>query len=336
MKKFLSILSLLVLLLSSCVTAQRTPNYIIVDSAGNGDFKSIQNAINSITDTIKTTTIFIKKGTYSEKLFIEKPNIILTGAGRDKTIITASISRDEWRCSHADDWGVATINVRANDITLKELTIINSFGFDYTEKNVNCPSDSVNKEKTLRKDGHQMALRVMNATRLKALACNFRSFGGDTVSPWNIIDGMWYFRDCVMEGGVDFFCPRGWSWAENCVFISHNGPASIWHDGSGNEDSKSVLKHCSFRGYKGFYLGRYHRDAQFYLVDCSFSENMKDTAIYRVPTSNIIQWGHRVYYYNCHREGGNDFNWYRNNLPAGLKESDITLNWLFHNKWKPD
>ena len=33
--------------------------------------------------------------------------------------------------------------------------------------------------------------------------------GGDTVSPWEINNGMWYFKDCVMEGGFDFYCPRG-------------------------------------------------------------------------------------------------------------------------------
>jgi pectinesterase len=93
---------------------------------------------------------------------------------------------------------------------------------------------------------------------------------------------------------------------------------------------------CRFKGYDGFMLGRYHREAQFYLVNCSFAKNMKDTAIYRVPTSNVIQWGHRVYYYNCHREGGNDFSWYGNNLPGGLKESDITIKWVFGNRWSPD
>jgi pectinesterase len=70
-----------------------------------------------------------------------------------------------------------------------------------------------------------MALRAMNCTRLKAVNCHFRSLAGDTVSPWETENGMWYFKDCVMEGGVDFYCPRGWAWAENCEFITHGGPA---------------------------------------------------------------------------------------------------------------
>jgi pectinesterase len=174
----------------------------------------------------------------------------------------------------------------------------------------------------------------MKATRLKAIHCHFRAYAGDTVSPWNTENGMFYFKDCLMEGGVDFYCPRGWAWAEDCRFFANTGPASIWHDGSGNPDEKSVLKNCRFDGYNGFKLGRYHRDAQFYLINCQFSGNMADSDIYLVPTTNIIQWDRRVYYYNCHRDGG-DYIWYTNNLPGEIKGTDITVKWLFKNKWNP-
>jgi pectinesterase len=60
---------------------------------------------------------------------------------------------------------------------------------------------------------------------------------------------------------------------------------------------------------------------------------MRDSAIYRVPTSNNIKWGHRVYYSNCQREGGSDFKWFANNLPKGLKPGDITTAWLFGDRW---
>jgi pectinesterase len=153
------------------------------------------------------------------------------------------------------------------------------------------------------------------------------------VSPWNVKDGMFYFKDCVMEGGVDFYCPRGWAWAENCRFISHNGPAAIWHDGSANPDSKTVLMNCSFEGYDGFNLGRYHRDAQFYLVNCSFAKNMADKDIYLVPTANQIKWGRRIYYFNCHRDGG-DYAWHANNINASTAQQ-VSVQWLFGDRWKP-
>jgi pectinesterase len=323
------------LLLVQLLPAQQR---ITVDAKGSGDYKTIQGAINSLPDSAAAPRIiFIRKGVYREKLYIEKANIILKGEDRKQTIITASIARDEWRCGHTDDWGVATMNVSANDITLENLTVTNSFGFDFKEERIiHCASDTVNKQKKLVKNGHQMALRTLNATRLKAVNCHFRAFGGDTVSPWEVNNGMWYFKDCIMEGGVDFYCPRGWAWAENCEFIAHGGTAAIWHDGSSHEDSKTVLKNCRFSGYDNFLLGRYHRDAQFYLINCVFAKNMRDSAIYRVPTVNTIRWGHRIYYYNCRRDGGNDYSWYANNLPAALKEKDISVNWVFHGKWQPE
>jgi pectinesterase len=334
---FLS-LTLLVWNEAFCMEGSPFQHKIIVDQNGHGDFKSIQGAINSLPDSaLSPRIIFIRNGVYAEKLYIEKANIMLEGEDREKTIIVASISRDEWRCGHTDDWGVATLNIGANDISLKNLTVTNNYGFDFVDKTIWCASDTaVVKEKKLRKDGHQMAVRTMNnATKFKAVNCRFRSFGGDTMSPWEVNNGMWYFKDCIMEGGVDFYCPRGWAWAENCSFIAHNGTAAIWHDGSAQESSKTVLVNCRFSGYDGFMLGRYHRDAQFFLLNCVFAKNMKDAAIYQVPTANKILWGKRIFYNNCRREGGNDFSWYKNNLPDSISEKDITVHWVFGKRWNP-
>lgn len=324
--------------MQDCVVAQ--PRRIVVDVQGKGQFKSIQEAINSLPDSSATPrVIHILPGTYTEKIFITKHNIILEGEDRERTIITQDIARDEWRCDHADDWGVATMNINGNDITLKNLTIANDYGFHVkTPKTITCASDtSASKQKIIRNDGHQMALRTITANRVKAINCRFRAFAGDTVSPWNVEAGMFYFKDCEMEGGVDFYCPRGWAWAENCHFYANTGPASIWHDGSRVEDSKTVLKNCSFDGYAGFKLGRYHRDAQFYLIDCHFSKNMSDNDIYLVATANNILWGRRVYYFNCHREGG-DYAWHADNLSSAKGSpaaKDITTSWVFGNRWNP-
>lgn len=312
---------------------------IVVSSDSKGDFNSIQAALNSLPDSAaQPTTIYIRKGVYKEKIYIEKHNVIFLGEDRDGTIITQSIARDEWRCRHNDDWGVATVNVDGNDITFRNLTIVNNYGFEGTGNViVDCPSDTITHQKKISRSGHQMALRTMRATRLKAINCHFKAFGGDTVSPWNVDAGLFYFKDCIMEGGVDFYCPRGWAYAENCEFISHTGVAAIWHDGSAHEDSKTVLKKCSFKGFDNFKLGRYHRDAQFYLIDCTFAANMANEAIYRVPTTNTILWGNRVYYFNCHKKGG-DYAWHADNLLSASgspKASDINAAWVFKGRWNP-
>jgi len=312
---------------------------IIVDKNGGGNFTTIQAALNSLAnDAASPRTIFIKNGIYNEKVFIEKNNIIFEGEDKNKTIITQSIARDIWRCDHADDWGVATLNLKGNDLTFKNLTIQNNYGFENENTIVSCNADtSALHQKKVNKDGHQMALRSFGTTRLRVINCNLIAFGGDTVSPWNLEDGMFYFKDCVIEGGVDFYCPRGWAWAENCQFVAHTGPASIWHDGSKFADAKTVLLNCDFKGYDGFLLGRYHRDAQFYLLNCHFANNMADKPIYRVPTNNVIQWGERIYYNNCHRDGG-DYPWFANNLQLAKGSPtahEIEVHWLFGDRWNP-
>jgi pectinesterase len=310
---------------------------ITVSQDGSGMHRTIQGALNSIPDHTKEGfTIKIAKGIYHEKLYIEKANITLEGSNKAETVISASIARDAWRCHFQDDWGVATVNVAASDITLKSLTIENRYGFENkATATIDCPTDATG-QKVIGSGGHQMALRTMNgATKLSAFDCHFKAFGGDTVSPWEVNHGMWYFKDCQMEGAVDLYCPRGWAWAENCHFTVHGGTAAIWHDGSKHPDSKTILVNCRFSGFDGFMLGRYHRDAQFYLIDCVFDANMRDSAIYRVPTTNIIQWGHRVYYAGCKRLAEPQYTWYRDNLPTGLAKKDITVEWLFNKKWNP-
>jgi pectinesterase len=313
---------------------------IIVSLKGKADFNSIQGAINSLSDSsVSPRIIFIKKGTYNEKIYLEKHNVILEGEDREKTIIRQSISRDEWRCLHNEDWGVATMNVDANDITLKNITVLNNYGFENKkDKIIFCPTDTTAaQQKTIRPNSHQMALRTMNTTRLKAINCRFRAYAGDTVSPWNVQSGMFYFKDCIMEGGVDFYCPRGWAYAEGCTFITHSGDAAIWHDGSKAENSKTVLVNCSFEGIDNFKLGRYHRDAQFYLINCRFAANMADKDIYLVPTANTIQWGRRIYYFNCHKKNG-DYAWFSDNLSSAsgnVKANEINAAWVFGNRWNP-
>jgi pectinesterase len=311
-----------------------------VSQKGNGQFTSIQAAIDKIpSNNNDFLTIVIEAGIYNEKLLIkQKNNFQLVGAGIDKTIITQSIARDAWRCDHNDDWGVATVNVdSAFSIGFKNLTIQNIYGFEHKETlKIPCALDTA-QFKLVQATGHQMAFRSFYATQLKFENCHFKAYGGDTMSPWNTTNGMFYLKDCVLEGGVDFYCPRGWAYAENCIFISNTGPAAIWHDGSLHEDAKSVLVNCTFKGFDGFNLGRYHRDAQFYLINCHFAANMSAEDIYQVKTTNTLSWPRRVYYYGC--DGGNaSNNFFKNNLQEAKgnpKAAEVNAKWVFGNRWDP-
>ena len=324
-----------------CFSNRMYANTIIwkVNPNGKAKFTSIQEAINAIPkDEHAFINIQIAAGIYNEKIFIKKSNFSLEGAGINETFITQSIARDAWRCEHADDWGVATVNVDScEQINFSHLTIQNMYGFEHTSPvTIPCVADS-SHYKLIKQDGHQMAFRSFYATKLKFTDCHFKAFGGDTMSPWNTVNGMFYFKDCVVEGGVDFYCPRGWAYAENCKFYAHTGPASIWHDGTNHEDAKSVLVRCEFKGYDRFKLGRFHRDAQFYLIDCEFSTNMSNETIYQVPTNNTLSWPGRVYYYNCKKQGANE-NLFPNNLQASkenINQQNINVQWVFQDRWNP-
>ena len=341
--------TLLALLLLPGLPAARAQSAPVATVAadGSGQFRTIQAAVNSLPNAAaKPRTVFIKNGVYNEKVFIDgKANIVLKGQSEKGVVLTFPQARDAWRCdpvAGADDWGVAVVNLRNSpDITLEKLTVINSYGFLNKGKAnvvIDCPAEP-GKPKTVSPTGHQMALRTMpGATRLIFRNCTFRALGGDTVSPWDTEAGLYYFKDCTMEGAVDFYCPRGWAYAENCQFECHNLSAAIWHDGSGNKDSKTVLKNCRFSGDDGFKLGRFHREAQFYLLNCQFAKNMADADIYWAESGpGAKQWGRRVYYYNAHREGG-DYAWMKNNLATAdgaPTASQITPAWTFGGRWNP-
>jgi PelA/Pel-15E family pectate lyase len=318
---------------------------VTVASDGSAQFRTIQAALNSLSaEAARPRTVYVKNGTYREKVSLDgKSKIILKGQSEKGVILTLALAREAWRCDPAannDDWGVATLNLRnAPDITLENLTVVNSYGFDAAgDATIACPTEP-GGTKTISKTSHQMALRTFPGTvRLVARHCTFRALGGDTVSPWDTEAGQYYFKDCTMEGGVDFYCPRGWAYAENCRFECHSTSAAIWHDGSGNKDAKTVLKNCTFVGDAGFKLGRFHREAQFYLLNCRFAKTMADSDIYYAQSGPGARlWGRRVYYANCHRTGG-DYAWHRDNLSsaAGVpKAQDITPEWTFDGRWNP-
>src|ERR1700723_3653486 len=62
---------------------------IIVAPDGTGDFKTVQEAIDSIPpDNAAVKIVFIKPGTYHEKIHIKQPYVHLMGEDAEKTILT--------------------------------------------------------------------------------------------------------------------------------------------------------------------------------------------------------------------------------------------------------
>ncbi len=316
---------------------------IIVDAFGKGNHKTINDAINSLPDSSgQDRVIFIKNGVYNERIYTAKHHIVLQGESKEKTIITGSIASIIWGCEHPGDRYSAIMNLDGNDITLRDLTIENTYGFNAPDSIfvdcMNRETKQLEKRKVIR-TAHQFALLTIKATRLKVINCILRNWGNDTVSPWTGETGMYYFKDCTMIGGTDFYCPRGWAYAENCTFITNvSSAAAIWHDGSKNKEMKSVFVNCSFKSDKPFILGRYHHESNMYLINCYFDKNLRDLPIFKAATAKPMFWDSHAYYFNCKTEA-EKFDWLKDNLetaPGSPSVKTITAQWTFDGKWDPD
>jgi pectinesterase len=310
-----------VLLLVLGITLTNAQKYadIVVDAEGNGDYKTLTEAIDALSMyPYQRTVIFIKNGIYEERIKIEQNYITLRGESRDSTIIRYNLPRDEWNKNK--DWiGPGVINLEGDDIILDNLTIEN------TQPEIG---------------PHAFAIYGLNPNRTIIINCNVISKGGDTVSLWNYKEGMYYHANCFFQGAVDFVCPRGWCFIRGSQFYEVKETAALWHAGNYSPDQKFVLRDCSFDGVKNFEIGRHHYQAQFFLMNCTFSENMKDRPLYKVydknPDRNNPNYaGNRVYYYNCKKDGSS-FDWYKDNITEEIAPARITPEWTFDGKWNPE
>jgi hypothetical protein len=306
------------------IAGRRERADLVVAEDGSAGFRTVQAALDALPeDSPGYRIILVRNGTYREKIFLTKSRVALVGEDRERTRIVYSELRSEWRQTHPDDWGAAVVNVAddVTDLVLANLTIRNDYGS--------------------RGGGHdhQFAVRSgRGTTRISVLHADVLADGGDTISLWNPASGMYYHASSRFEGWVDFFCPRGWSYATDCDFQSHSTTASIWHDGSLNEDAKLVIRGSRFDGDPDFALGRNTRDGQFYLLDCTFSAAMADRPIYLAREPESFRWGLRAYFWNCRRTGG-DFPWFANNLQLAKgapRAADIDARSTFAGKWDPE
>ena len=110
----------------SIANAYDNPDTLVVARDGTGQFRNVSEAIEvcrAFMDYHKV--IYIKKGTYKEKLIIPQwlQNIELCGEDRDQTIITWD---DHANINGMGTFRTYTVRVDANDITFKNITIENN------------------------------------------------------------------------------------------------------------------------------------------------------------------------------------------------------------------
>ena len=124
MRKVLGLLLLLSVV--SAAWAQERQDTIVVSRDGTGNFRTLQEAIESARAFMDyTVTIYVRNGVYKEKVIVPSwvENIDIIGEDRDKTIITYD---DHANINKMGTFRTYTVKVEGSDITFKNLTIENN------------------------------------------------------------------------------------------------------------------------------------------------------------------------------------------------------------------
>lgn len=327
---------------------------LVVAKDGSGQFTSVQAALNTIrADNRERKVILIRNGFYDEAVRVDAPYVTLRGESRLGVRLQANRPAEESR----DDVGKGVLNIAstAHDFVLENMTVHNTV----TKAGPHAFAVLGHADRTIIQDADLISLGAdtLSLWRIgKTAAENGRS-EGPGATPLTADGGRYYHTGLRVIGSVDFVCPRGWCFMADSeiVQVYPRAEAAIWHDGKGDPDKKFVMKGCRFDGPPNYFLARHHRDAQFYFIDCSFSERTRDKPPYTVsypldggpPTPADIQrnkvvaadtlWGDRNYFQGSHRDGG-DYAWMADNLssaPGKPSAARIDAAWTFKGTWDP-
>ncbi|HOX82896.1 MAG TPA: pectinesterase family protein [Chryseolinea sp.] len=230
-----------------------------VAADGSGNFQTVQEAFNAVPDFRKAVTkILVKNGIYKEKLILagSKTNVMLIGEDVKKTIITY------------DDFA-SKKNRFGEEMGTTGSTSFYVFGDGFTAENITFENSSGPV-------GQAVAVRI-DGDMVKFVNCRFLGFQ-DTLYPHGEKSRQ-YYKDCYIEGTVDFIF--GWSTAvfDNCtIFCKNDG--YITAASTLQETSYGfVFLNCKITGDAAentFYLGRPWRPfAKTVFLNCYLDKQIK-------------------------------------------------------------
>lgn len=251
MRKVLGLLLLLVAV--SGTWAQERQDTIVVSRDGTGNFRTLQEAIESARAFMDyTVTIYVRNGVYKEKVIVPSwvENIDIIGEDRDKTIITYD---DHANINKMGTFRTYTVKVEGSDITFKNLTIENNAA----------------------QLGQAVALHT-EGDRLKFINC--RILGNqDTIYTGAKFTRL-YFKDCYIDGTTDFIFGPSTALFEDCII--HSKRNSYVTAASTPKEAKYgyVFKHCKLTAEPGVdkvYLARPWRPYAYTLfIECELGKHI--------------------------------------------------------------
>lgn len=181
------------LFISLNLSSQTAPNTIVVDRAGTGHFRNVQQALDSVRafNPAGTVTIFIKKGFYKEKLILPTHvcNVRIIGEDRDKTILNYD---DHANVNKMGTFKTFTFKISGNDIVVENLTIENS-------------AAELGQAVALFVEGDRITFR------------NCRFLGNQDTIYAGRENARQLFENCYIEGTTDFIFGPSTAWFEGCT-----------------------------------------------------------------------------------------------------------------------
>ncbi|XP_075085214.1 pectinesterase QRT1-like isoform X1 [Nicotiana tabacum] len=228
--------------------SRKSQGVIVVDQNGNGDSVTVQGAVDIVPiHNSQRVKIFIRPGTYREKVFIpaSKPFISFIGDENQarKIIITGNS-----KASDKDKYGnvlgtynTATVAVESDYFSATGITIENTV--------VALPQYN---------DMQAVALRLAGE---RAMLYKVRILGSqDTLLDES---GSHYFYKCYIQGSVDFICGNARSLYQGCDLysvaednIGISGAIAAHQRNSADEDSGFSFVDCKISGSGSILLGR--------------------------------------------------------------------------------
>ena len=243
-KILLTLLTLLLAVSTQAASKYDNPDTLVVARDGTGEFRTIQEAIEvcrAFMDYHKV--IYIKKGTYKEKIVIPQwlQNIELLGEDRDHTVITfddhANIKTPQYQ-QGIGTFRTYTLKIEANDITLKNLTVENNAA----------------------RLGQAVALHT-EGDRLLFVNCRFLGHQ-DTIYTGMPRTRM-LFKDCYICGTTDFIFGPSTAWFEGCAIHCLSNSYITAASTPKDADYGYVFNNCKItvaENVEKEYLGRPWRD----------------------------------------------------------------------------
>ena len=260
-----SVFSVLILSLLSFRTDDKT---IVVSKDGKGDFKTIQEAINSAENGTSTRTkILIKAAVYKEKIIIPdtKGAILMEGENPENTIITYDDFASK-KNSEGKDIGTtnsSTIFIYSNDFTAKNISFENSSG----------------------KVGQAVAV-LTSGDRIAFENCKFLG-NQDTLYLKGVQDlenktkpSRNYFKNCYIEGTTDYIFGAGTAVFEDCTIYSKESASYVTAASTPQENEFGFVfiqsKIIGNAKENSVYLGRPWRPfAKTVYIDCKLNSTIK-------------------------------------------------------------